>query len=135
MIRAGSFGRLVQDQLPVRNLITRYIETLWAESQQLSACNAAHDASERLCRWLLQCADHTHSNQLPLTQELLSEMLGVRRTTVTILAQSLQREGIIKYSRGHLEILDRQKLEHGACECYAIIRRERHSREVPMKVT
>lgn len=107
----------------LRELIVRHIETLWAEAQQNAACNAIHDGSSRLCRWLLQCADRIGSNQLLLTQEFLAEMLGVRRTTVTLLAQELQKKGIVRYSRGRITILDRARLEASACECYGATRR------------
>src|SRR5439155_1132938 len=83
-----------------RDLISRYTEVLWAEAQQIVACNAVHDAASRLCRWLLQSADRTDSETIPLTQEFLAQMLGVRRTTVSLLAQVLQKQGLIKYSRG-----------------------------------
>ena len=84
----------------------------------------------RLCRWLLQSADRIGSDHLPLTQELIAEMLGVRRTTVTLLAQSLQRRDIIKYTRGRISILNRERLQHGACECYAVIQQEK----LPLKI-
>ncbi len=94
-----------------------------AEAQQNAACNAIHDGSSRLCRWLLQCADRTGSEQLLLTQEFLAEMLGVRRTTVTLLAQELQKRGIVRYSRGRITILDRSRLETCTCECYEAIKK------------
>jgi len=99
-----------------------YIETLWTEAQQNAACNAIHDGSSRLCRWLLQCADRIGSEHLLVTQEFLAEMLGVRRTTVTLLAQELQKRGILRYSRGRITILDRAALEACACECYNVVR-------------
>jgi CRP-like cAMP-binding protein len=98
---------------------------LLAEALQLAACNAIHDASSRLCRWLLQSADHVNSPQLPLTQEFLAQMLGVRRTTVTLLAQELQKRGAVKYSRGKMTILNRKMLEDSACECYGVMQRQR----------
>ena len=125
VIRAAAFAQFAQDHAPVRDLIARYTEVLWAEAQQIAACNAVHDAPARLCRWLLQTADRIGSNHVPLTQELIAEMLGVRRTTVTLLAQSLQRRRIIKYARGHITILNRQQLEHCACECYAVMQQEK----------
>lgn len=128
-IRAPIFAQFVQEHAPLRDLITRYTEVLLAEAQQLAACNAVHDAPARLCRWLLQCADRI-GDELPLTQELIAQMLGVRRTTVTILAQTLQQEGAIKYARGRIRILDRERLEHGACECYAILQQEK----LPLKI-
>jgi CRP-like cAMP-binding protein len=128
----GTFSTLAASRLrqvaggsaALRELIFRYTETLWTEAQQLAACNAIHDGSSRLCRWLLQTADRASSDQLPLTQELLAIMLGVRRTTVTLLAQELQNEGILKYSRGKITILDRLALESRACECYHVIKHE-----------
>jgi len=107
----------------LRELIFTYTETLWAKAQQNAACNAIHDGSSRLCRWLLQCADRTGSERMLLTQEFLAEMLGVRRTTVTLLAQELQKRGILRYSRGRITILDRAALEECACECYEVIRK------------
>ena len=100
----------------------QYIETLWAEAQQICACNAAHEGAMRLARWLLQCADRIGTEQMTLTQEFLGEMLGIRRTRVTLLAQHLQDKGIIKYSRGKIAIIDRAALESCACGCYRTIK-------------
>lgn len=130
IIDASAFAGIAQHNPALRDLITRYTEVLWAEAQQLVACNATHEASTRLCRWLLQCADRIGSHELPLTQELISQMLGVRRTTVTLLAQELQERGLIKYARGRITILDRKELEHCACECYAVIQQEK----LPIKI-
>lgn len=120
-IRAARLRRIVSGNVLVRDLVTRYLEVLWAEAQQIGACNAAHDASARLCRWLLQTADRTSSESIPLTQEFLAQMLSVRRTTVTLLAKSLQAKGVISYRRGQIMILDRKALEACACECYRVI--------------
>ncbi len=109
------------------NLISRYTETLWAEAQQTAACNALHAASARICRWLLQTADRIGSDEVPLTQEYLAQMLGVRRTTVTLLAQELQKHGAIKYSRGKITLLDREALASCACECYGAIKRQKRA--------
>jgi CRP-like cAMP-binding protein len=130
VIRAAAFTQSLQGHAAVRDLITRYTEVLWTEAQQIAACNAVHEGPARLCRWLLQTADRIGSNQLPLTQELISQMMSVRRTTVTLLAQSLQRKGVIKYARGHIVILDREHLEHCACECYAVMQQEK----LPLKL-
>jgi CRP-like cAMP-binding protein len=130
IIRASALAHLVQDHAPLRDMITRYTEVLWVEAQQLAACNAVHDAPARLCRWLLQTSDRIGNDTLPLTQELIAQMLGVRRTTVTIMAQTLQRKGAIKYMRGRISILDREKLEHCTCECYAILQQE----NLPLKI-
>jgi CRP-like cAMP-binding protein len=124
-ITAYAFERFSLSSPTIREMIGRYTEMLWAEAQQLAACNAIHDASSRLCRWLLQSADHINALQLPLTQEFLAQMLGVRRTTVTLLAQELQKRGAVRYSRGKVTILSRKMLEDGACECYEVVQRER----------
>jgi Mn-dependent DtxR family transcriptional regulator len=90
--------------------------------QQSVACNALHALEARLCRWLLQTHDCTDGNIIPLTQEFLGQMLGVRRTTVTIAARLLQGAGLIRYRRGHIQILDRAALEDITCECYGVVR-------------
>jgi CRP-like cAMP-binding protein len=130
IIRASALAHLIQDHVPLRDMIARYTEVLWAEAQQLAACNAVHDTPARLCRWLLQVSDRTGSDKLPLTQELIAQMLGVRRTTVTLLARTLQQEGAIKYTRGRIRILNRESLEHGVCECYQILQQEK----LPFKI-
>jgi CRP-like cAMP-binding protein len=122
VIRADRFAGIVQADHGLRDLILRYTELVWAEAQQIAACNAGHDASARLARWLLQCADRIGSNEIALTQELLAQMLGVRRTTVTLLARTLQEQGFIKYSRGHIRIVDRDGLRNCACECYHVMK-------------
>lgn len=122
VIPASRFAYAAGHNAALRDLIIRYTEMLWAEAQQNAACNAIHDGAARLSRWLLQCADRIGSDQLTLTQEFLAEMLGVRRTTVTLLAQELQNKGILRYSRGRITILDRGRLEDCACECYGAIR-------------
>ncbi len=112
------------DQSPAtRNLIVRHAQAHAAMSEQSAACNALHQVNARLCRWLLLSQDRADSASLPLTQEFLGLMLGVRRTTVTLAAQALSAAGLIRYSRGRLEILDRVGLEHASCECYATVNR------------
>jgi len=111
----------VQSQA-IRDLIVRYNDLLLAQVQQSVACNALHALEARLCRWLLQTHDCTDGNIIPLTQEFLGQMLGVRRTTVTIAARLLQGAGLIRYRRGHIQILDRAALEEIACECYGVVR-------------
>jgi CRP-like cAMP-binding protein len=123
-VSAARFERMVSSAPMLRDLIVRYTEMLWSEAQQNAACNAIHDGSSRLCRWLLQCVDRTGSDQLPLTQESLAEMLGMRRTTVTLLAQQLQNRGILRYSRGRITVLDRAALKKYACGCYAAVKHE-----------
>lgn len=129
-ISAAHFENAVSHSAALRDLIIRYTETMWAEAQQNAACNAVHDGASRLCRWLLQCADRIGSEQLLLTQEFLAEMLGVRRTTVTLLAQELQKRGVVRYSRGRITILDRPALEACACECYNAIKHENLSQRI-----
>jgi CRP-like cAMP-binding protein len=107
----------------LRDIIVRYNESLLAQTQQTAACHALHDVEARLCRWLLQTQDRTESNKIPLTQEFLSQMLGVRRTTVTLVARALQQAGLIRYQRGQIEITDRKGLEDATCECYLAHRR------------
>ena len=121
VIPAQFFQEISLGSEAIRAMVARYMEILLAEAQQTTACNAIHDASTRLCRRLLQSADRTGSNQLPLTQELLALMLGVRRTTVSFLAQELQAKGVIQYRRGQMVIRDRQALEACACECYHVM--------------
>ena len=124
-IRAKRFEQFVSKHAALRELIGHYTEVVLAEAQQIAACNATHDATSRLARWLLQCVDRTGSEKLPLTQEFLAQMLGVRRTTVTLLAQALQRQGFITYRRGQIHVLDRAGLEKDACECYDVIRHDK----------
>jgi CRP-like cAMP-binding protein len=133
VIRAAQFAPIVREDAALRDLIARYTEVLWAEAQQIAACNATHDSASRLCRWLLQSADRIGSDKVNLTQEFLAQMLGVRRTTVTLLAQSIQKKGIIKYSRGHIAILDRPGLEARACECYQIMRFDKLPHKIGVK--
>lgn len=100
----------------------RHEQMLLAEAQQSTACMAMHTAEARICRCLLICRDLSGSNTLHLTQELLGEMLGIQRTSVTIVAGVLQQAGLIQYARGKIEILDAERLEEAACECYHAIK-------------
>jgi CRP-like cAMP-binding protein len=121
-VSAEAFRRVVQTTLEAQALVAHYTDVLLAEAQQLAACNAIHPASARLARWLLQCAVRGGSELFPLTQDFLAEMLGVRRTTVTLLAQDLQSRGMIRYRRGKIAIIDRRALESCACECYGTVK-------------
>jgi CRP-like cAMP-binding protein len=89
--------------------------------QQIAACHALHNAEGRLARWLLQTHDYAGSDVLDLTQDFVSEMMGVQRTTVTALARTLQNEGLIRYSRGRVTMVDRKGLEQRCCECYQTV--------------
>jgi CRP-like cAMP-binding protein len=91
---------------------------------QVAACNRLHEVHERLARWLLMCSDRVSSNHLALTQEFLGQMLGTRRSSVTVAAGILQTAGIITTARGDVKIVDRKKLEDAACECYGIMERQ-----------
>jgi CRP-like cAMP-binding protein len=121
VIATSRLQEAVRQSEHLRNVILHYKETLLAQVQQTAGCNALHHAEERLARWLLQTRDRVDNDRIPLTQEFLSQMLGVRRTTVTLLARGLQREGLIRYRRGRVEIINRNGLEQAACECYHII--------------
>jgi len=133
-IGAARFEHVVNGSATIRDVISRYTEVLWAETQQIAACNAMHGASARLCQWLLQSADRIRSDQVPLTQELLAQMLGARRTTVTLLAQRLQAKGLIRYRRGRIVIIDRNGLEACACECYHVMHDEKLPQALGVKL-
>ena len=123
-IAAPRFRKVAEESQAIRDMIGRYGEVLLIQVQQTAACNALHDVEERLSRWLLQARDRVDDNTIRLTHEFLSQMLGVRRPTVTVVARMLQDAGLIRYHRGHIEIIDRRGLEARACECYTVIRRE-----------
>jgi CRP-like cAMP-binding protein len=122
-IRTLPFQTIVAKSPALRDIIVRHNEVLLAQVQQSAACNALHEAEARFCRWLLQSRDRSDGDTVPITQEFLAQMLGVRRTTVTLVAQSLQDAGLLRYRRGRIELLDRAGLEDRACECYAAVRR------------
>src|SRR5262249_3328288 len=119
---ASQFHMAAAQSPALRDLIARHNDVLLAQVQQSVACNALHGLEARLCRWLLQTHDCIDGNVIPLTQEFLGQMLGVRRNTVTIAARLLQSAGLIRYQRGHIRVLDRAALENTSCECYAVIR-------------
>ena len=107
------------DTLPqLHRRVLQHVQHETMGLQQLTACNRVHLAEERLARWLLMAADRAGSLQLPLTQDFMAQMLGTRRTTVTLIAGILQRGGLIQYRRGNVTILDREQMEHTACKCY-----------------
>jgi CRP-like cAMP-binding protein len=117
-IPATHFRTIAATSDPLRNLSIRYNEVLLSQARVTAACNALHSIEARFCRWLLQCADRAASDTVPLTQEFLAEMLGVRRTSVTEVASKVQSAGAISYSRGIIKILDRAALMRLSCECY-----------------
>jgi CRP-like cAMP-binding protein len=108
----------------MQNLMLRYTQSLITQMAQTAVCNRHHTIDQQLCRWLLLSLDRLPGNHLVMTQELIANMLGVRREGVTEAAGKLQQQGIIEYHRGHIEVLDRPKLETLACECYAVVKQE-----------
>jgi CRP-like cAMP-binding protein len=121
-LSAAQFHAAARECHAIHDLIVRYNDLLLAQVQQSVACNALHALEAKLCRWLLQTHDCVDGDAIPLTQELLGQMLGVRRTTVTLAARLLQSAGLIRYRRGHIQIVDRAALEDISCECYAVVR-------------
>jgi len=118
---------------PVLQLLLRYSQALITQMAQTAICNRHHTLSQQLCRWLLLSLDRLDGNELVITQELIANMLGVRRETVTESAHKLQNDGVIKYVRGRITVLDRPGLEQRSCECYAVVKRE-YERLFPAKI-
>jgi CRP-like cAMP-binding protein len=114
---------LVRESETLRSAFARHEQMASAQIQQVGACNGLHELEERLSRWLLQTRDLIMSDTLPLTQEFLSQMLGVQRSSVTLVARSLQEAGLINYRRGRIHVLDVEGLQDTCCECYATINR------------
>ena len=108
----------------LQHLALRYTQALITQMAQTAVCNRHHSVEQQLCRWLLLSLDRLSSNELAMTQELIANMLGVRREGVTEAAGHLQTAGLIHYSRGHITVLDRPKLEKRVCECYAVVKKE-----------
>jgi CRP-like cAMP-binding protein len=127
---AGSAGtlevsrlrRLANELEPFRALLIRHEQVLFAQSQQSAACNASHSVEARMCRWLLYMRDLAGNDDLMLTQEFLAQMLGVRRPSVSLVANTLQKAGLIRYSRGRMRLLDTKGLQKGTCECYRTVK-------------
>ena len=117
---------------PVMHLVLRYTQALIAQMSQTAVCNRHHTLDQQLCRWLLLSLDRLEGSELVMTQELIANMLGVRREGVTESAANLQSAGLIKHSRGHITVLDRLGLEHRTCECYAVVKKE-YDRLLPAK--
>jgi CRP-like cAMP-binding protein len=113
-----------QRERVLQRLLLRYTQSLIAQMSQTAVCNGLHSLEQRLCRWLLLCHDRLPSNELIMTQELISDMLGVSREAISHEASLLQHAGLIDYHRGHITILDRTGLEARVCECYGVVRRE-----------
>ncbi len=109
---------------PVMHLMLRYTQALITQMAQTAVCNRHHSLDQQLCRWLLLSLDRLRGNELVMTQELIANMLGVRREGVTEAALKLQAGGLIRYARGHITVLDRPGLERRTCECYAVVKKE-----------
>src|SRR6187549_1468728 len=106
------------------HVLLRYTQALITQMAQTAVCNRHHSVNQQLCRWLLLSLDRLRSNELKMTQELIANMLGVRREGVTAAAGELQKAGVIRYSRGKITVLDREKLEQLSCECYSVVKKE-----------
>jgi CRP-like cAMP-binding protein len=119
---------------PVLNLLLRYTQALITQMAQTAVCNRHHSLDQQLCRWLLLSLDRLRSNELVVTQELIANLLGVRREGVTEAAGRLHAAGLIAYRRGHITVLDRAQLERRACECYRVLKKE-YDRLLPGKTT
>jgi CRP-like cAMP-binding protein len=123
-MKADVFKREVLPGSQLYNLLLRYTQALLNQISQSVACYSLHSVEQRCCRWLLVTHDRVKADQFSLTQELLSQMLGVRRASVSEVANTLQKQGLIRYSRGKMTILDRQGLESASCECYRVVKQE-----------
>ena len=123
-IGADEFEREAAHGTPLDRVVKRYVHSLMIQLGQQAACNGLHNVEERCSRWLLTAHDRVGLEELPITQEFLSQMLGVRRPSVTLAASALQRAGLIRYQRRNVAIVNREGLEKVACECYAATRSE-----------
>ena len=119
---------------PVMHVLLRYTQALITQMAQTAVCNRHHSLDQQLCRWLLLSLDRLQGNELVMTQELIANMLGVRREGVTEGALKLQQAGLIRYARGRISVLDRPGLEQRTCECYAVVKRE-YDRLLPAKLS
>ena len=119
---------------PVLHLLLRYTQALITQMAQTAVCNRHHSLDQQLCRWLLLSMDRLQGDELVMTQELIANMLGVRREGVTEAALKLQKAGLIAYARGHIKVLDRPALEQRCCECYAVVKVE-YDRLLPSRIS
>jgi CRP-like cAMP-binding protein len=124
MLTAAAFAEEVDSSRTLRDILARYSAAYIALLSQTAACNGAHQVRQRLARLLLTCNDGSRADRFAITQEFLAGMLGVQRPGVSLIAEALQREGLIAYRRGNVQVLDRQGLERASCECYASVRME-----------
>jgi CRP-like cAMP-binding protein len=115
---AAAFRFALEDSPAMRRLAARFDSSIMAQAQQTALCNAAHQVEGRICRWLLEVHDRGANGKIPLTQSTIAQMLGVRRTTVTLVAGRLERDGVLTCRRGYMQIINRDELERRSCECY-----------------
>lgn len=132
-IKASAILEEFNNAGPVMHLFLRYTQALITQMTQTAVCNRHHTLDQQFCRWLLLSLDRLGSNELAMTQELIANMLGVRREGVTEAALKVQKAGLIKYARGHITILDRPGLEKRTCECYQVVKTE-YERLLPKKL-
>jgi len=132
-LRANVIKQEFEQAGPAMHLLLRYTQALITQMAQTAVCNRHHSLDQQLCRWLLLSLDRLQGSELVMTQELIANMLGVRREGVTEGALKLQKLGLIRYSRGHITVLDRPGLEQRTCECYAVVKNE-YDRLLPDKV-
>ena len=118
---------------PVMHVLLRYTQALITQMAQTAVCNRHHSLDQQLCRWLLLSLDRIQTNELAMTQDLIANMLGVRREGVTVAALKLQAAGLICYARGHITVLNRDGIEKRACECYAVVKKE-YDRLLPAEI-
>jgi len=123
-LKASSMKKEFHRSPPVMHLLLRYTQALITQMAQTTVCNRHHALDRQLCRWLLLSLDRLQGNELVMTQELIANMLGVRREGVTEAALKLQTAGLIRYVRGHITVLDRKDLEQRVCECYLVVKKE-----------
>ena len=123
-LRAQVLKREFNRNGAMMHLLLRYTQALITQMAQTAVCNRHHTVEQQLCRWLLLSLDRLSTQELTMTQELIANMLGVRREGVTEAAGTLQRAGVIRYSRGRITVLNRQRLEREVCECYAVVKKE-----------
>ena len=123
-IKAAGLQKVAETDSGLRSLLLRYHGCFLAQVSQAVACNGLHNITQRCCRWLLMTHDRVTSDDFPLTHEYLAMMLGVRRTSVTEVLQSLKEQGLIDYSRGSIKMVKRKGVEAACCDCYAITEKE-----------
>jgi CRP-like cAMP-binding protein len=122
VLEVEQFRKAFEQNASLRDAVIRHEQFLFAQAQQSAACNASHGVEARLARYLLQMRDLSGSDSLLLTQELSAQMIGARRNSVSLVSNTLQHAGIIRYSRGHIEIVDLDRLRKAACECYGTVK-------------